>query len=170
MTLASCAASAASYDAFAGIDLTGDSVPFSAVVKGAVNSAFSDVFGFVIPSSYNVDSGLQSTATLSGKKTFDLDITSFGIRNTATNTIYNGTKISTGKVDSWSISSQNLGVGSYQLFVGGTVLGTGGGSYGGNLNISPVPEPETYLMMLGGLLVVGIAATRRRQPFGGVPV
>ena len=47
-----------------------------------------------------------------------------------------------------------------------TVMGnTNGGSYGGtfNLNLAPVPEPETYGMLLAGLGVLGVLARRRKQ-------
>ena len=47
-----------------------------------------------------------------------------------------------------------------------TVMGnTNGGSYGGtfNLNLAPVPEPETYGMLLAGLGVLGFLARRRKQ-------
>ena len=47
-----------------------------------------------------------------------------------------------------------------------TVMGTSnGGSYGGtfNLNLAPVPEPETYGMLLAGLGILGFLARRRKQ-------
>ncbi|WP_219118893.1 FxDxF family PEP-CTERM protein [Janthinobacterium sp. UMAB-56] len=47
-----------------------------------------------------------------------------------------------------------------------TVMGnTQGGSYGGvfNLNLAPVPEPETYGMLLAGLGILGFLARRRKQ-------
>jgi hypothetical protein len=36
-------------------------------------------------------------------------------------------------------------------------------SYGGSMAVSPVPEPETYAMMLAGLGLVGFMARRRRK-------
>ena len=36
-------------------------------------------------------------------------------------------------------------------------------SYSGTLNIDPVPEPETYLMMLGGLGILSYIGRRRKQ-------
>ncbi len=39
--------------------------------------------------------------------------------------------------------------------------GFNSGSYAGNLSISPVPEPETYAMLLVGLGLVSFAARRR---------
>jgi hypothetical protein len=46
-----------------------------------------------------------------------------------------------------------------------TVMGTAGdnASYAGTLNVSPVPEPEMYGMMLGGLAILGAMARRRKQ-------
>ncbi len=47
-----------------------------------------------------------------------------------------------------------------------TVMGsTNGGSYAGafNLNLAPVPEPETYGMLLAGLGILGFLARRRKQ-------
>jgi hypothetical protein len=52
--------------------------------------------------------------------------------------------------------------GSYTLQIKGTVTGTGGGSYAGVMNISPVPEADTYAMLLAGLGVVGFMSRRRR--------
>lgn len=47
-----------------------------------------------------------------------------------------------------------------------TVIGNShGGSYGGtfNLNLAPVPEPETYGMLLAGLGILSFLARRRKQ-------
>lgn len=43
------------------------------------------------------------------------------------------------------------------------VSGGGTGSYSGSVMLSPVPEPETYAMMLAGLGVMGFIARRRRK-------
>jgi hypothetical protein len=45
-----------------------------------------------------------------------------------------------------------------------TVKGTtdGLGSYGGQLSVTPVPEPETYALMLAGLGAIGFMARRRK--------
>ncbi|MET0321826.1 MAG: FxDxF family PEP-CTERM protein [Duganella sp.] len=55
-----------------------------------------------------------------------------------------------------------LGPGQLVLTITGEVTGAGG-SYGGNLNVLTVPEPETYGMMLGGLGLLGYMARRRKQ-------
>lgn len=60
-----------------------------------------------------------------------------------------------------------LAPGWYTLEVRGTTLTKAGadlgGSFGGTLTISPVPEPETYALMLSGLGVLGAVARRRRS-------
>ncbi|MFG6447404.1 FxDxF family PEP-CTERM protein [Roseateles sp. BYS180W] len=55
----------------------------------------------------------------------------------------------------------NLGAGSYVLSVAGVNNNAGTVSYGGNLAVTPVPEPESMALMLSGL--VGVAYMRRRQ-------
>jgi hypothetical protein len=53
-------------------------------------------------------------------------------------------------------------VGTLTLTVHG--INTTGGSYGGDLNVTmaPVPEPETYAMMLGGLGILAFLARGRK--------
>ena len=58
-----------------------------------------------------------------------------------------------------AFSFAGLGAGTYYL----TFVGTGTGSYGGTLEVSAVPEPETYALMLAGLGVVGFMAARRSR-------
>ena len=57
-----------------------------------------------------------------------------------------------------------LAAGSYTLQIRGTVSGTSGGSYAGVLNLAnPVPEPETYAMLLAGLGFIGFTARRKNK-------
>ena len=64
-------------------------------------------------------------------------------------------------VDSWSVSAVNLPVGSYALRVDGRVVGAAGGSFGGDLTVSPVPEGAAWAMLLAGLAAGTLV--RRRQ-------
>jgi len=54
----------------------------------------------------------------------------------------------------------------YKLVVSGTKV-DGFASYGGNLTVTPIPEPETYAMLAAGLGLMGFVA-RRRQRKGAV--
>lgn len=51
---------------------------------------------------------------------------------------------------------------TYALEFRGTIAGAFGGSYGGNLNIVPVPEPTSASLVLASIGVLGLLARRRR--------
>jgi len=56
-------------------------------------------------------------------------------------------------------SFTGLSAGTYSL----TFQGTGMGGYGGYFTITPVPEPQTYAMLIGGLGLLGLISNRRRR-------
>ena len=53
--------------------------------------------------------------------------------------------------------------GGYYFGVSGVADGTNGGIYGISTAIAPIPEPETYALLLTGLAVLGFASQRRRR-------
>lgn len=58
--------------------------------------------------------------------------------------------------------SATLDAGSgYRFWVTGDVTGNAGGAYGGVLAALPVPEADTYAMMLAGLGLMGFLTRRR---------
>lgn len=61
-----------------------------------------------------------------------------------------------------SFSYDNVAEGYYALYVFGSNTG-GVSSYSGNMMAQPVPEPETYGMLLAGLGLIGAAVARRRK-------
>jgi hypothetical protein len=77
--------------------------------------------------------------------------------------ISSGTSLQSGSVDVWTLSSDNLQAGDYYVMVGGNLVSDTSGSFGGAVMLAPVPEPETYGMMLAGLGVLGFLARRRKQ-------
>lgn len=132
-------------------------------LQGIFNAAdsgktFSDFFSFSIGSGSDFDAALTSVATLTK---FDLDITGLKLFS-GRDLLSVGTRELSGKHDMWTLSHGGLTNGDYGLVVEGIVLGTNGGSYGGNLNVSPVPEPGTLGMMAGGLALLGFIGRRRK--------
>ncbi|MDR6583988.1 PEP-CTERM sorting domain-containing protein [Herbaspirillum sp. BH-1] len=79
---------------------------------------------------------------------------------------YTGTQLSSGDLQTFSLRTNGLTSGLYTLSVAGTVLGSAGGSFAGNISVAPVPEASTTAMMIGGLGLVGFAAYRRRRKAG----
>jgi hypothetical protein len=136
---------------------------FSGDQKG---KTFLDTYTFALNSVSDLDAVVSSIATINrGVTKLDLDITSFGL-------YFGGEKISSIDPDLYStgyldlqtiVGMSNLVSGNYSLQVGGKVLGTMGGSYGGNVNVSPVPEPESWGLMFSGLAAVGFMARRRKS-------
>ena len=63
--------------------------------------------------------------------------------------------------DNWSFSVANLNAGLHNIEVFGTAVASG--TFSGTLTVTPVPEPETYAMMLAGLGALGFMARRRKS-------
>ena len=61
------------------------------------------------------------------------------------------------------ISLPTLAANTYTLEIRGDVVGLAGGSYSGVLNVAPVPEPQTYLLMLAGVGMLAFTMRRRSR-------
>lgn len=139
---------------------------YGAAAKG---STFSDSYTFSYSSAFDVSSAvisiaLTSTNSTTGQTvvTSGVTISDFTLTNTTTGQVYHSTSSVGGGVQYFTIAASSLTSGNYALTVSGSVIGTSGGSYGGNISISAVPEASTTAMMLGGLALVGFVAYRRR--------
>jgi hypothetical protein len=60
------------------------------------------------------------------------------------------------------IFSESLAAGAYSFTVYGDQPGVGFGVYDMTVSV-PIPEPETYAMLLAGLGLLGVVARRRKQ-------
>ncbi|MCI1005169.1 FxDxF family PEP-CTERM protein [Herbaspirillum sp. C7C8] len=76
---------------------------------------------------------------------------------------YTGTSLLDGDTQTFNLRTNGLSAGLYTLSVAGTILGSAGGSFAGNISVAPVPEASTTAMMIGGLGLIGFAAYRRRK-------
>ncbi len=112
--------------------------------------------------------GLNSNLS-AGVTSFDkslkngLNLTNFALYDFGGTLLSTGAQASTGLIDTWTINYDNLAAGSYYLRVEGNITGRAASDFGGNLALAPVPEPETYAMMLGGLGLLAFTARRRKQ-------
>lgn len=121
-----------------------------------VGSTFSDSITFSIPVGA-LGTGGANTISLGGNGVI---FTLFSLAEAAWGTVYGAT----GGTSS-SLTFVGGGVpGSYTLSVAGYKINPAlSGSYSGNINLNPVPEPETYAMLLAGLALVGFTARRRKN-------
>jgi len=168
LAAAAVTASAADYELTTNLNLV-NTKNFGNAFNGTeyYGKTFLDTYNFEFLSQSDLDAVVTSIAT---RNIFDLNITSFDLYNSA-GLVLNGSQENSGGLDLWLLSGLALDGGKYSLKVGGSILGTAGGSYGGNINVSPVPEPETYAMLGIGLAVIGYAGRRRkaRPPAGQAP-
>jgi hypothetical protein len=142
-----------------------------------VGSTFRDVFTFNISTPFDAAASVTSSY-LNTPQTKDLLITGFSLYRYDPGTMailgtaiagVNETGFGSHPTDSWSLSAYGLSSGYYALQVNGQVLGAGGGAFGGDLTVSPVPEPQSWAMLLAGMGMLGMAAHRKLAPRKLVP-
>lgn len=68
--------------------------------------------------------------------------------------------------ESGILTANNVAAGSYYIEIGGNAIGSQGGVYQFAMNTAPVPEPETYALMLAGLGLLGVVGRRRLHKTG----
>lgn len=163
IAMASATSSYAFVDPF---DLGG--LPPSASFSNTVSGAFTDTWTFNLGSQSVVAASLTNVEVSFGGFSFG------GIKNLTAwlnNTQLfgpNSTQTGDGVTTTLQVKSGSatLPAGVYSLVVSGTGVTGVSASYGGNIvaaPVTPVPEPETYAMLLAGLGVMGAIARRRKQ-------
>ena len=144
------------------LDLVGTSAFFgNAFGINNVGNTFSENFTFSVTGlPANLDAIVSS---ISRTAATGLDITGLRLFSNTGTQVSLGISQSAGAIDVWTVTSNNLALGSYYLQVSGTVVSNTSGAFGGAMMLAPVPEPGAYGMLLAGMGVVGFIGLRRRQ-------
>lgn len=110
----------------------------------------------------NISLNAVITANFSGGSGYDVTAVSFD--GNPFTPVVNFSVPNVVGADVWTYGATNLSAGSHALDVTGTLLG-GTVGFTGSISITaqPVPEPETYALLLAGLAIVGWAARRRTR-------
>ena len=146
------------------LDLTDGSGFFGdTFAAGNSGASFDDHFTFSVEGTtgWTFDAIISS---ISRSADTGLDITGLSLYSASGDTlITQGTQLQSGSIDVWTLSNDSLAAGDYYLAVSGNMVSAGAASFGGAVSMAaPVPEPETYGMMLAGLGVLGFLARRRK--------
>lgn len=169
------------------IDLSSGSATFGNTLNSS--GTFSDSYTFTIANGFEGDlSASADSEYLVGKIPFtnisfsvwgvdltDLTLTGTtfaqGSQSTSTQSFLFG--VVKKNSDTWTLSANNLAAGNYTINVSGKAGLVAGvlpivippSSYSGTVSLvtSPIPEPETFGMMLAGLGLMGFVAARRKS-------
>lgn len=157
VAIAACATSSFADSVTAPLDLSAGNAFFG---RNNTVGQFVDTYTFALGSSYYLVSATASSAA-SGSQ--DLDYSSLTLLDSTNATVATfAGNLGTDQNEFYSLSQILLAPGAYQLVVSG-VNSLTQASYSGNLaiSVSPVPEPETYAMLMAGLGIVGFISRRK---------
>lgn len=130
----------------------------NASFSSTVTGSFLDTFTFTLAKPSNVAASLTNVALTFGSWTYN-GITGLSASLNGS-PLFSSTSTSGPATVTVFAGVASLPAGGFSLTVQGNA-GTGGGSYGGNIVAAPVPEPETFAMLLAGLGLMGVIGRRR---------
>lgn len=159
--LAMASASGASAASFSFTMPLAPATPYN-TFQTVVGVSFLDYFNFTAPAG-----AVQASAA-----SVSIDLVPFFNIDNLQLVLYNGSN-GTGSVVSGGTGVigefsqlENIAVtagNAYSYRVTGTIVGAPSGAYTFTAVAAPIPEPETYALMLAGLGIVGFVAARRRS-------
>ena len=123
--------------------------------------AFSDMITFSIPGTSDISSTTVANNLLS---LLNIDGGSVSLYREAgdADTLLGSYSFDGTTGSTWH-TTMGLTAGSYYYQITGNATGSHGGFYSITSTVTPVPEPETYAMLLAGLGVVGSLYRRRKS-------
>jgi PEP-CTERM motif len=134
---------------------------FGRLITGAAGGdTFADQYTFSAAGGTSVVADLFS---YSGSPNNGVDITSFDLYSTGGTLIGTGTAIESDGIEQWQLSANGLAADTYYVQVSGSVRSAVPAVYSASLAVTPVPEPATYGMLLGGLALMGAIGRRRKH-------
>ncbi len=145
--------SAGAFAAGGPLDLSSGSTGFAGTPPAG---SFTDVFTFSLASP-GVLSG-SITSVVSGSQ--NLDFTSIVVSGPSG--LFSFTSLLPDPFEVWGLPATLLAPGAYTLTLSG-MNSPAVASYGGNIAVSPVPEPNNLALMLGGIGCIGVFMARRRK-------
>jgi hypothetical protein len=128
-----------------------------------VGNSFLDTFNFTLPD--NGGTSFTATNYAPGYLSSYVSalITEISLYSTSSATAL--TSVTNSGINQLTLTYSPSLAGNYYLKVAGVTGGLLGGGYNGAISVAavtPVPEPETYAMLLAGLGVMGFIARRRK--------
>jgi hypothetical protein len=130
---------------------------FQFTVAASTIDAMSSTFS--LQKLFQIDNLQMRVYSVAGNSTFPVLGPVNGLKGGWSTPIDFGSGTETGEIS--ALSDIMLGSGTYILEVRGDVIGTAGGSYSGNINLSPVPLPAALPLLISGLGLLGGLARKR---------
>lgn len=132
---------------------------FSKINGNNEGNIFSEKFTFSFAGLHDFDAEVSATHP-NGR--VGMAISSFDLYNEGEQLIATGTLDGSDKKGKWNMSLDKLAGGAYFLQVGGLMISRASDTMRGEYNLSPIPEADTYAMLLAGLGLIGFLSHRRR--------